>query len=171
MVIHKNLITCLDYDRTSTHFTNKNISCAKERSDFFTAARYKDFHFSSGQTAVSYVFHQPEITNGTEVTIVSPHFGHLYVIQLPNGELHRWFTHSELKTIYSHTRCLRAGDCAAILSTNGHHTNIQPGTLVRIAKVLSNTYYYDVKLADGSYHRWLADSELAEPMMYHCHLY
>jgi hypothetical protein len=111
---------------------------------------------------VSLVYHPPEIRPGTKGTIVSQQTGSLYAVQLPNGELHRWFAEGELEPAYdpNYRRQLLPGSAAIIKNTKGHPPHIQEGMTVRIIKVLERVPFYDLMI-DGMYHRWLADFEMA----------
>jgi hypothetical protein len=98
---------------------------------------------------------------GTKATIVSPHHGILYAVQLPSGELHRWFAGFELQRVntgpeYSHI--IRPGFLAKIIETKGHPSHIKAGTLVRIIQALELVPFYDLMLdarqiiVNNSYH-------------------
>ncbi|WP_291353161.1 hypothetical protein [Desulfosporosinus sp.] len=122
---------------------------------------YPEFH--PGNKVVSLVFHPPEIQRGTEVTIISPRLGDLYAVQLPDGELHRWFAGTELQTVSSSSiSCIpyRLGDLVRVLNDRGHPPKIKKGMIVKIVKVISQIPFYDLKLENGKYHRWLADFEI-----------
>lgn len=95
-------------------------------------------------------------------TIVSPRTGSLYAVQLPNGELHRWFAGFELEPVQmtGQFQPMRPGSSARIISTEGHPAHIQKDMTVRIVKVLDMVPFYDLML-DGKYHRWIADFEAA----------
>lgn len=118
--------------------------------------------FHTGDRVVSLVYHPPEIKSGTEATIISPQFGTLYAVELPDGELHRWIADFELRPLNTRTKNLEIGDSAMVLNDVGHH-HIEKGMVVKIVKGI-NTYFYDLRLDDGSYHRWLAEFELAYPI-------
>lgn len=120
--------------------------------------------FRLGDKVVSLVFHPPEIKSGTIATIVSQYIGLLYAVELPNGELHRWFADFELQPVNAKKRRhLEIGDLAKVINNQGHHSMIEKGMIVKIAKVI-NTPFYDLKLEDGSYHRWLAEFEITYPI-------
>lgn len=120
--------------------------------------------FQAEDRIVSLVSHHPpEIEPGTKGTIVSPHIGSLYAIQLPNGELHRWFDSSELQAInaqYNYCRLLCEGTFARITSTKGHPPEIKAGTIVKIVKTIAQVPYYDLMIDGKGYHRWLAEFEI-----------
>ena len=120
--------------------------------------------FQEGEKVASMVYHPPEITNGTMVTIVKPNPVTFYAVMLPNRELHRWLADFELKPQDSGvTRSLMPGDMAIVISDEGHHHMIKKGMAVRIEKVFRDTYLYDILLPNGEYHRWLAEFELVRP--------
>lgn len=126
---------------------------------------YPQFH--SGDRVVSLASHPPEIKSGTEATIISPQVGTLYAVQLPDGELHGWFAWFELQAVNSrpnYYECYQLGDAVRILTDQGHPPKIKKGMLVKIAKVIARTSFYDLRLDDGSYHRWLAEFEITRPM-------
>ncbi|KGK88372.1 hypothetical protein DP73_12825 [Desulfosporosinus sp. HMP52] len=119
--------------------------------------------FKPGDKVVALVFHPPEIRSGTKATIISPRVESLYAVQLPDGELHRWFTGSELEPVspcLNHYGILQAGELARVLNEKGHPPKIQQGMIVKIVKVFPQTLVYDLKLENGKYHRWLADFEI-----------
>lgn len=118
--------------------------------------------FRKGDKAVSLVYHPPEIKSGTEVTIISPHFGTIYAVELPDGKLHRWIADFELRSLNTKHHRLKAGDSAIVLNDTGHH-GINKGMVVKIVKPIID-YFYDVRLPDESYHRWSAELELAYPV-------
>ncbi len=121
--------------------------------------------FKPGDRVVSLVFHPPEIKSGTEATIISPVTGTLYAVQLPDGELHTWFAWFELQALNPRPyNYLQVGDYARILVNQGHPPMIKIGTVVRIVKVIARTHFYDLRLEDGKYHRWLAEFEIARPL-------
>lgn len=121
--------------------------------------------FKSGDRVVSLVFHPPEIKSGTGATIISPVTGTLYAVQLPNGELHRWFAWFELQALNPRPyNYLQPGEYVRILTNQGHPAMIKIGTVVRIVKVIARTPFYDLRLEDGKYHRWLAEFEIARPI-------
>ncbi|MPM33331.1 hypothetical protein SDC9_79904 [bioreactor metagenome] len=129
--------------------------------------------FHSGETVVSLANHPPEIESGAEIVIDSPYMGDLYAVLLESGMLHRWFDSSELRSIdqrrmNSHPGSLEVGDCAAIISVNGHGSELRVGMVVKIAKVIPMAHYYDVRLQNGKYHRWLAEFEITYPIHYIC---
>lgn len=120
--------------------------------------------FSHGEKIASLVFHPPEITNGMMVTIVKPNPITFYAVMLPNRELHRWIADFELRPMNPEARgSLKPGDMATVIEDEGHGSMIKKGMNVRIEKVFSDTYLYDVLLPDGMYHRWLAEFELVRP--------
>jgi hypothetical protein len=122
--------------------------------------------FTAGDRIVSLVIHSPKIQNGTKATVVAPHVGTLYAVQLPNGELHRWVAWFEVQPINPHpyfNDCPQIGDSVRILTDKGHH-EIKKGMVVKIAKVIAQTPFYDLRLDDGSYHRWLAEFEITQPI-------
>lgn len=120
--------------------------------------------FNPGEKVVSSVFHPPEITSGTMVTIVKPNPVKFYAVLLPDRQLHRWIADFELKAINPREEGnLKPGDMAIVISDEGHGSMIQKGMNVRIEKVFEDTYLYDVMLSDGKYHRWLAEFELVRP--------
>ncbi|GEM_PF-2483425 len=122
--------------------------------------------FLTGANAISIVSHPPEIQPGNPVKIVKPWFGNLCAVQLPDGMIHRWFAWFELKPEnpylnISHT----PGSFATVIDVTGHGNppHVKVGTRVRIVKCIPTTFY-DVKLSNGEYHRWLAEFELANPI-------
>lgn len=120
--------------------------------------------FNPGEKVASLVFHPPEITSGTMVTIVKPNPVTFYAVMLPNRELHRWIADFELKPMDPRTeQPFKPGDMATVIEDEGHGSMIKKGMNVRIEKVFSDTYLYDVLLPDGMYHRWLAEFELVRP--------
>ncbi|WP_027626528.1 hypothetical protein [Clostridium lundense] len=120
--------------------------------------------FQRNDRVVSLVYHHPpEVEPGTKGTIVSPQIGSLYAVQLPNGELHRWFAGFELEPVNSYPNyfgLLYPGSFAKILTSQGHPPTIKPGMIVRIIKVISQVPFYDLMIDGKGYHRWLADFEL-----------
>lgn len=123
--------------------------------------------FKSGDRIVSLVFHPPEIKSGTEATIISPQVGMLYAVQLPDGELHRWFAWFELQAVnprpYNY-KYLQIGDYARVLTEQGHPSKIKKGMIVKVVKVIAQTPFYDLRLENGKYHRWLAEFEITHPV-------
>jgi hypothetical protein len=113
--------------------------------------------FRPGQNVISLVEHPPEIKPGTTVRLVSPWFGNLCAVQLPNGEIHRWFAWFELQPNFNNP-----GDYVTVVSNFGHGTSphIPIGTGVKIVRCMPVTFY-DVMLNGTEYHRWLADFEIA----------
>lgn len=117
--------------------------------------------FYSGERVLSIVSYSPEIEQGTEATIISPQLGALYAVQMPNGELYRWFAGFELQSANGKSHCsFNVGDSATVISEQGHSPMVKQGTKVKIIKVIPKTYFYDLQLKDGKYHRWLAEFEL-----------
>lgn len=112
--------------------------------------------------AISLVNHPPEIHSGTPVKIVKPWFGNLCAVQLTDGMIHRWFAWIELRP---ENTSLAPGSYATVINSTGHGNppHIEIGTRVRIVKCIP-TYFYDVMLNNGEYHRWLAEFELAYPI-------
>jgi hypothetical protein len=105
--------------------------------------------------------HPPAIKPGTRASVVSAQNGALYAAQLPDGEIYRWFSGPELQPAASRQGgAFQAGDYARVLNAEGHPSKIKKGMAVRVVKVIGQTPYYDVKLSDGTYHRWLADFEV-----------
>ncbi|WP_162862484.1 hypothetical protein [Acetivibrio cellulolyticus] len=96
-----------------------------------------------------------------------PWYGNLCAVQLPNGEIHRWFAWFELRpqNPYSGTP-LAPGSYATVIESAGHGKppHVPIGTMVRIVKCIPNTIFYDSILSIGEYHRWLAEFELAKPL-------
>lgn len=125
--------------------------------------------FHPGQTVISIVHHPPEIEPGAPAVIVSPWRGSLCAVQLPNGEIHRWFASFELAPVNgcSGSGSLAAGNYAVIVSNMGHGTppHIPIGTVVRIVKCIPQVTFYDLRLHGTDYHRWLAEFELAAPLL------
>jgi hypothetical protein len=120
--------------------------------------------FKPNDRVVSFVSHPPEIQPGTKATIVSPHHGSLYAVQLPSGELHQWFAGSELQPVNmvpGYSRLLRPGSSAKVMQTNGHPSHITAGMVVRIIQTLELVPFYDLMLDGHGYHRWLAEFEIA----------
>jgi hypothetical protein len=121
--------------------------------------------FSPGDKVVSLVFHPPEILSGTEATVIAPYTGTLCAVLLPNGELHRWFADFELQPADKSTDCpLRIGDYATVISNKGHGHGIEVGTVVRIAKAIPRSFFYELRLENGNTHRWLAEFEITYPI-------
>lgn len=124
--------------------------------------------FYPGQDVISLVYHPPEIVPGTPATIVRPWYGSLYVVQTPNGEIHRWFAWFELAPANQPPMGggLAVGSYATVISNVGHGNppHIPLGTVVRIVRCLSPVIFYDVMLKGTEYHRWLAEFELAAPV-------
>lgn len=84
---------------------------------------------------------------------------------MPSGEYHRWFASFELQPLTKvSNQKLKPGDSAIVLTTEGHPLFIKQGMIVKIIKVIDKTYFYDVMLNNNSYHRWLAEFELAKPL-------
>lgn len=124
--------------------------------------------FNPGDRIVSLVSHPPEISSGTEATVVRPYTGTLYAVMLPNGELHRWFADFELQPVGQSTNhSLKVGDYAAIISNEGHPHMIEKGTVVRIAKAIPRSFFYELRLDNGSIHRWLAEFEITYQIQFH----
>lgn len=119
--------------------------------------------FHPGESVISLVEHPPEIKPGTMAKIVSPWFGSLCAVQLPDGMIHRWFAWFELRT-----ESMLPSSYATVISTegHGHPPHIKPGTRVKIVRCRPNTTFYDVTLSNGEYHRWLAEFELARPIIH-----
>lgn len=125
--------------------------------------------FQAGQNVISIVNHPPEIEPGTLAMIVSPWIGNLCAVQLPNGEIHRWFASFELAPINPLTQSLESlapGTYARVVSNIGHGNppHIAVGTIVRIVKCMFPIVFYDLLIHGTQYHRWLAESELAFPL-------
>ncbi len=119
--------------------------------------------FKPGDKVVALVFHPPEIKSGTKATIISGRVERFYAVQLPDGELHRWFAGSELESISPSPNrygILQPGDLARVLNDKGHPPKIDKGIIVKIVKVFTSTLLYDLRLENGKYHRWLADFEI-----------
>lgn len=117
--------------------------------------------YRKGDVVVSLANHPPEVASGMSATIITPQVGALYAVKLPSGELHRWFTGSELQPVNAAlNRSLRTGDYARIISTNGHPPTVTEGMLVKVVKVIPQTCFYDLRLENGAYHRWLAEDEI-----------
>jgi hypothetical protein len=121
--------------------------------------------FQSKDRVVSLVSHHPpEVEPGTEGTIVSPRIGSLYAVQLPNGELHRWFAGFELQPLNPQSNycgLLYEGTFVKIIPTEGHPSHIKAGMIVRIVKAMNQVPYYDLIIDNKGYHRWLAEFEIA----------
>lgn len=112
--------------------------------------------FQPNDRVVSLVYHPPEIEPGTKGVIVSPQQGSLYAVQLPNGELHRWFAGFELepiKTVINYRKLNMPGSPARIISTEGHPPHIKIGTVVRVVQSLGMVTFYDLMLDGKGYHR------------------
>lgn len=125
--------------------------------------------FNHGQNVISIVDHPPEIKPGTMATIVSPWIGTLCAVQLPNGEIHRWFASFELapaNPLPYFSGPLAAGNYATIVSNVGHGDppHIAVGTVVRIVKCIPQVIFYDLMIDGTEYHRWLAEFEIAAPL-------
>jgi hypothetical protein len=122
--------------------------------------------FAPGENAISIVSHPPEIHPGTLVNIVKPWHGNLCAVKLPNGEIHRWFAWFELRPQNPYSgNPLDPGSYAIVIESTGHGKppHILVGTTVRIVRCIPTTFY-DLKLNNGEYHRWLAEFELAKPI-------
>ncbi|HYE67076.1 MAG TPA: hypothetical protein VEA58_00610 [Anaerovoracaceae bacterium] len=121
--------------------------------------------FQHNDRVVSLVYHHPpEIVPGTKGTIVMPRIGSLYAVQLPDGELHQWFSGSELEPVdsqFNQYGLLEPGSMAKIITQEGHPPHITPGMQVRIVRVLDHVPFYDLMIDGHGYHRWLADFEMA----------
>ena len=125
---------------------------------------YAQFHH--GQDVISIVDHQPEIKPGTQGRIVSPWFGSLCAVELPNGEIHRWFASFELSPVTPLPNipgALAPGSYAKVVSNIGHGNppHIAVGTVVRIVKCIPQAIFYDLMINGTQYHRWLAEFEIA----------
>ena len=120
--------------------------------------------FRSNDRVVSLVYHHPpEIEPGTKGTIISPRVGNLYAVQLPNGDLHRWFAGSELQPItpqFNYCGLICEGSYARITSTEGHPPHIKAGMIVKIIKAIIQVSFYDLMIDEKGYHRWLAGFEI-----------
>lgn len=120
--------------------------------------------FRSNDRVVSLVHHHPpEIVPGTKGTIVSARVGNLYAVQLPNGDLHRWFAGSELQPItpkFNYCGLIYEGSSARIITAEGHPPHIKPGMIVKIVKAIAQVSYYDLIIDEKGYHRWLAGFEI-----------
>jgi hypothetical protein len=121
-----------------------------------------EFH-SNDRVASLVSHHPPEIEPGTNGTIVSARIGSLYAVQLPNGDLHRWFAGSELQPVapqcnYCGLMC--EGSLARITSTEGHPPHIKAGMVVKIVKAIGQVSFYDLMIDGKGYHRWLAGFEI-----------
>ena len=91
------------------------------------------------------------------------HIGSIYAVQLPSGELHRWFDRSELQPYDARLRqmnVLLPGTYATIISTEGHH-GVTAGTVVKVVKSIGQVVYYDLMIDGHGYHRWLTEFEIA----------
>lgn len=103
----------------------------------------------------------PGIQPGMKVAVVSKQSGPLYAVRLPDGELYRWFAGAELQPVGPmRSASYQPGDYAKVIYTEGHAPKIKKGMTVRIVKAIAQASFYDVKLPDGGYHRWLADFEV-----------
>ncbi len=118
--------------------------------------------FLPGANAISIVSHPPDIHPGTPVKIVKPWFGNLCAVQLPDGMIHRWFAWFELRLENCY---LTSGRYATVINSIGHGNppHVDVGTRVKIVKCIP-TFFYDLMLNNGEYHRWLAEFELANPI-------
>ncbi|HEX3032962.1 MAG TPA: hypothetical protein VHS59_12135 [Bacillota bacterium] len=119
--------------------------------------------FRPGTKVISLVEHPPEVHPGTEAIIVKPWFRGLCAVQLPDGEIHRWFANFELQPVNSSAGYLAPGSLARVLNTVGHPPHIRPGMEVRIVRCFPQAVFYDLMI-NGKYHRWLAEWELAFPI-------
>lgn len=121
--------------------------------------------YHAGDEVISLVCHPPEIESGTRAVILSQQTGLLYAVQLPNGELHRWFAGTELRAVNRKPNCcLKVGDLANIISVQGHPPMIKRGMVVKIIKVIPQAVFFELKLENGKCHRWLAEWEIACPV-------
>lgn len=126
--------------------------------------------FCPNDRVVSLACHHPEIEPGTHETIVAPHIGSLYAVQLPDGELHTWFARFELEPVDARQRdCdfICPGSLARVVSTEGHPHHIECGMVVKIVKAIEKIVYYDVIVDCHGYHRWMAESEIASLCIAH----
>ena len=117
--------------------------------------------FQPGDKILSLVYHSPRFKSGDEATIKSSHVGNLYVVRLPNESYYRWFTDNELEPLNPDTG-LTVGSYATISSDEGHTPFVTKGSVVEILKVIKQVPFYEVELADGSIHRWIAEFEALE---------
>jgi len=120
--------------------------------------------FKQGDKVISLVHHPPEVASGDQLTIIEPHLGLLYAVKLPDGEIHEWLAGTELQAVNQNSKILRVGSSAKVMDNYGHAPSIYKGMIVKIVKIFSQVYYYDVKLENGKYHRWLAEFEIAYPI-------
>jgi hypothetical protein len=123
--------------------------------------------FKPNDRIISIAYHPPEIEPGTHAVVVCPRVGTLYAVELPDGEIHRWFAWFELQPLYpnpSQRGYLCPGDSARVLTDEGHAHHIRAGMIVKIVKVIMQTPFYDVLLHGHDYHRWLAEFEVTAPI-------
>jgi hypothetical protein len=59
---------------------------------------------------------------------------------------------------------LQIGDYARVLTEQGHLSKIKKGMIVKVVKVIAQTPFYDLRLENGKYHRWLAEFEITHPV-------
>ena len=59
---------------------------------------------------------------------------------------------------------LQIGDYARVLTEQGHPSKIKKGMIVKVVKVIAQTPFYDLRLENGKYHRWLAEFEITHPV-------
>lgn len=122
--------------------------------------------FKAGDKVVSLVMHPPEINTGTNAVIIAPWTGLLYAVQMPDGQLHRWFAWFELKALNTKPEYCpfpKEADYAMIVNDQGHPHMIKKGMKVKIVKVVQ-TPFYDLMLENEKYHRWLAEFEIIHPV-------
>ena len=97
----------------------------------------------------------------TQATVMCIQNGRLYAVQLPSGELYRWFAPFELLPITpTFNNYLWEGDYATVQTEEGHPSHIKKGMTVKVVQAIKSTPFYDVRLPDGSYRRWIAEFEI-----------
>lgn len=82
---------------------------------------------------------------------------------------HRDLERSNAYENYTHRRCEteilcygthQIGDLVRVLNSQGHPPKIHQGMVVKVVKVIPQALFYDLRLENGKYHRWLADFEI-----------
>jgi len=117
--------------------------------------------FNPGDNILILTDHLPMVEAGSEATIVSQQFGELYSVLLPDGHPYLWLAGFELQAIGSNpNKHLQVGDSAQVLTEEGHTPEVHKGDIVKIIKISQPTFFYDVILKDGLYHRWLGEFEM-----------
>lgn len=123
--------------------------------------------FPPGSDVMSLVSHTPDIQPGDIMQIVRPWYGMLCAVELPDGMIHRWFASFELRPQdNSQSGSPLPAQMAIVTNVEGHGSPppVEVGTAVKIVRCFP-TLYYDVILDNGDYHRWVAEFEVANPVI------